>query len=457
MKHPVSIALSAVAMAAFGIKGFYLLSFLPQPLMMVVGICCGFLAMAALHLVIHQISKRSGHKLGPSMKSVLAFTSTIILLKWWGFGWPNTIYYPVFLWILATVLLGNAYLKTKKAGMALAATIFLMGTFAIVGFFMYPGNDPFPLPPITIAEGEVHPPSGLEDPSKVGTFSVKTITYGSGTDTKRKAYGEAVTFSTSTVDGRLLLTEWTPKKQKWRERYWGFGAEELPLNARVYLPEGEGPFPMVMMVHGNHSMIDYSDGGYAYLGQMLASSGILAVSVDENFLNGHWSGDFRGKEMPLRAWLLLKHLEQWRQWNQQEAHPLFQKADLNRVVLMGHSRGGEAVAIAQVFNRLGHFPDNGQVVFDFNFGIKGIISLAPTDYRYDRKMTLSDVSILSLQGSYDVDEVSFWGMRPARRAKYTGEGASGHIQAGVYIHKAIMPSSIPTGDVRILAHPVNGY
>ena len=53
------------------------------------------------------------------------------------------------------------------------------------------------------------------------------------------------------------------------------------------MPEGEGPFPLTLIVHGNHNMIDYSDDGYGYLGSLLASRRIIAVSVDENFLNGH--------------------------------------------------------------------------------------------------------------------------------------------------------------------------
>ena len=47
----------------------------------------------------------------------------------------------------------------------------------------------------------------------------------------------------------------------------------------------EGLFPLVLIVHGNHLMNDYSDPGYEYLGKLLASKGYIFVSVDENFLN----------------------------------------------------------------------------------------------------------------------------------------------------------------------------
>ena len=77
---------------------------------------------------------------------------------------------------------------------------------------------------------------------------------------------------------------------------------------------------------------------------------------------------------------------------------------------MGHSRGGEAVSIAAAFNKLERFPDNGNEKFDFDFGIKGIITVAPTDYRYNREISLKDINYLSIQGASDADETSFWGI-----------------------------------------------
>ncbi len=62
----------------------------------------------------------------------------------------------------------------------------------------------------------------------------------------------------------------------------------LPLNARVWYPGGKGPFPLVLIVHGNHADRDFSDPGYEYLGRLMASRGFIFASVDENFLNGAW-------------------------------------------------------------------------------------------------------------------------------------------------------------------------
>ena len=58
------------------------------------------------------------------------------------------------------------------------------------------------------------------------------------------------------------------------------------------------------------------------------------------------------------------------------------KVDLDRVALMGHSRGGEAVAHAAAFNRLRYYPDDTSLEFDFNFGVRAVVAIAPVDGQY---------------------------------------------------------------------------
>jgi hypothetical protein len=72
----------------------------------------------------------------------------------------------------------------------------------------------------------------------------------------------------------------------------------------------------VLIVHGNHNMRDFSDPGYEYLGELLASRGYILASVDMNFLNGAIRG-----ENDARGWFLLKHLEAWREFNATEGGP----------------------------------------------------------------------------------------------------------------------------------------
>jgi hypothetical protein len=36
-----------------------------------------------------------------------------------------------------------------------------------------------------------------------------------------------------------------------RKEYWGFDFTKLPVHGRVWYPDGAGPFPLVLIVHGN--------------------------------------------------------------------------------------------------------------------------------------------------------------------------------------------------------------
>ncbi len=217
----------------------------------------------------------------------------------------------------------------------------------------------------------------LPDPSLTGPRDVLHTTYGSGNDRHRPEFGVEAGFVSEAVDGSKLIDNWKGAVGWTRTGYWGFGVDELPVQGRVWYPDGEGPYPLVLIVHGNHSMEDFSDGGYEYLGRLAASRGYIFVSVDENFLNSSL-GDLVNpikprleEENDARAWLLLEHLRQWRTWQQTPEHPFDGLVDMSNITLIGHSRGGEAVAIAAHFNRLGHYPDDATLTFDYNFAIKG--------------------------------------------------------------------------------------
>lgn len=420
-----------------GIYGYHFLTGLSPIIMMIAAVIVGVLVQLLFFLLFKLI--RYVFKGIPEIYilAILSGVATMVSLKLYGFGWPDILYYS----LLASALLSLIglwwFVKTKSLLSFLTLVFSLFGLGYGIYLLANEGSDPYnnDFPAFRMSEGErTLSAKGIESPASPGDYNVTTFTYGSGRDTRRIEYSQDVRFRTPTVDASLILPEWKGKKKKWREQFWGFGVTEFPLNGRVYMPEGDGPFPLVLVVHGNHNMIDFSDNGYGYLGNLLASRGIITVSVDENFINAHWSGDFRGKEMPVRAWLLLKHLEQWQNWNEDSDHHLSGKIDMDNIMLMGHSRGGEAVTIAGGFNELPYFPDNAKVSFDFNFNIKGIVSIAPTDYRYDRKIILRDLNYLSLQGSYDSDEVSFWGMRPYRRLQFTDSVS--RFKAGIYVHHA---------------------
>ena len=277
-------------------------------------------------------------------------------------------------------------------------------------------------------------PALPDDPSAKGEYEIEYFTYGAGDNPRRPEFGARRRLESRTVDASKLLPEWKGIKARMRERYWGFGLDEAPLNGLVWAPVGDGPFPLALIVHGNHGMEDYSDTGYRYLGELLASRGFIAVSVDQNYINGTWSGDFRGKEMPARAWLLLEHLQLWRDWSKEAGHELGARADMNNVSLIGHSRGGEAVSIAYAYNDLPHYPDDATVEFGYGFNIRSLVAIAQVDQRYHRRVELENVSFLALQGSYDSDEPAFHGLRQFNRIDLSGDVY--HFKAGIYIHGA---------------------
>ncbi len=280
------------------------------------------------------------------------------------------------------------------------------------------------------------PPLPAPNPAQPGSFEVNYLTYGSGTDQRRPEYGEKVNLTSFSVNGDPFLKGNSGFKMKIRNWYWGFKPDSLPLNGRVWYPEGAGPFPLILIVHGNHKMEEYSDPGYAYLGEHFASRGYIFVSVDENFFNGGFLSSL-SRENDARAWILLQHLSLWRQWNQSADHPFYQKADMDNLGLIGHSRGGEAAAIAGGFNRLSYYPDDASVAFDFNFNIKSIAAIAPSDQQYKPAglpNPLEDINYLVIQGGHDADVSLFLGARQFSRTAFTGNHYG--FKAGIYIYRS---------------------
>jgi len=168
------------------------------------------------------------------------------------------------------------------------------------------------------------------------------------------------------------------------------------LRAAVYAPVGaKGRRPLVVFLHGRHSWC-YGDEpaeggpddpwpcppgtqpvpsyrGYGSPAVALASHGYQVVSISANAVNA-W--DFEATDLGAlaRAQLVLAHLDLWRRWSGVGGGPFGRrfvgKVDLNRVGLMGHSRGGEGVIRAALLNAARQHP----------YGIRAVLPLAPTDF-----------------------------------------------------------------------------
>ena len=277
-------------------------------------------------------------------------------------------------------------------------------------------------------------------PAEKGSYEIKTLSYGSGKDKHQKHFGVDVNIKTNSVNGVAFIDNWEGVSGWWRTKFWGFDSKALPLNAKVWYPQGEGPFPLVLVVHGNHSMQDFSDPGYAYLGELLASRGIIVASVDENFINSSWTDLFSEglkKENDARGWLLLEHLKLWHNWNTDSKSPFYNKVDTEKLSLIGHSRGGEAVAHAALLNTLPYYSDDASIKLDYNYNIRSIIAIAPVDGQYaagNTRTKLKNIDYFTIHGSQDGDVTSFAGSRQYDRITFTDSVY--HFKTGLYVHGA---------------------
>jgi len=385
----------------------------------------------------------------PGFYRFMLFAALVALVNFWMGNTKARIVLIIYTVIVGSLLGGvSAVLLTRQwnalaiGKKALNLVMIIFGTGLLVFGFTWLFMEGFKTdPPDNAALISDYRPAhiALEDPSQDGDYSVLELTYGSGTDKQREEFGEMVTLRTDAVDGSRFVSNWKKLHGWLRTRYWGFGEEALPLNARVWYPGGKGPFPLVLIVHGNHADRDFSDPGYEYLGKLMASRGFIIASVDENFLNVSWYDlfDHLQEENDCRAWLLLKHLELWRAWNKDPKNPFCGKVDMENIGLIGHSRGGEAVAIAACLNRLPHNPDDATMAFDFNFNLRSVIAIAPVDGQYRPAHTgtsLENINYFVIHGSNDMDLRTYDGSRQFQRIKFHDEGH--YIKAGLYVFGA---------------------
>lgn len=342
-----------------------------------------------------------------------------------------------------TLLIGGALVGVALWGRlrsrvrwTLVAAALLLNALPL-GWLLYRGNADYLSRPDTAALAALPQLAGVS-PGERGPYAVQTLTYGSGQDKHRRAYGAGADLITASVDGKAAWSGYSGLIGGFYEWWYGFDTSRLPLNGLVWYPAGEGPFPLALIVHGNHNAGDYSEGGYAYLCEHLASRGFIAVSVDENFLNGWFIYDGEGKEMAVRSWLLLKHLQAWRQWNADAANVFYGKVDLARVALMGHSRGGEAAAHAAAMNTKFYAPITKVAqAGEFGFGIKAVVGIAPPDGQYKpggANQYLTDVSYLALYGGHDQD--LFWAAPLQQYNRVSFEQDAAAFKAVAYVYRA---------------------
>ena len=224
--------------------------------------------------------------------------------------------------------------------------------------------------------------------------------------------------------------------------------EKVELRAVVVSPRGTtGPRPLVLLLHGRHetcyrgdeATLDWpcpagfkpipSYRGYLATQQLLASQGYVTVSISANGINAQdWLLTDGGAEA--RSQLIRRHLTLWRSWSKSAAGhaaapavvrsaPL---ADLGRVLLVGHSRGGEGANRAALDSTTGATPA---------WAIKGLVLIAPTAFGQNPVpgvpvavlLPYCDGDVSDLQGQAYVDAARDAGKDPVLRSAVMVFGA----------------------------------
>jgi hypothetical protein len=237
----------------------------------------------------------------------------------------------------------------------------------------------------------------VNDPSQPGIFATNSWSYGPSSNSPSDPLRTDVSDYFDTPESSVSET-----------------MDSVPLRGVGHYPIETGSFPLILIVHGNHYPFHPSETGYLYLTELLARQGMIAMSIDENFLNGNVTG-----EMDARAIVLLRHLQRWREWNNTPGHIFYNKVDLNKIGLAGHSRGGEAITVANLFNSTLH--NAADSLHDFNFNLKALFALAPVDGQIETDysgtpIVINQVDYFIMHGSHDGDVFAFSGQKTYDRA-----------------------------------------
>lgn len=229
----------------------------------------------------------------------------------------------------------------------------------------------------------VDPPVGV-NPAALNLFPVGNMSYGDGADVKGSVYYPA-------EDDGI----------------------DKPFNKRV---SKLGPIPLVVMAHGNHSQSDPSYLGYDYFQTALARMGVIAVSVDCNALNGNTGGV---QNIEARADLIIDSIKHFKALNANGSSIFFERIDLQRVGLMGHSRGGDAVVtVPTVINVPG-------------VKIQGVFALAPTNFRFWSSMSTirpKDQAFMTLLPAGDGD------VKQNQGAQFYDQALPNPFKSQLYVH-----------------------
>lgn len=379
----------------------------------------------ALTLAPKLLKKLLGRGLNGLMDLALLAVSVAYTVKdGAGEGWTYRVYLFTALVTAALWLLSVSWwslLRRRRATpTTVSAALLSAGAAAILAVFLFTDGfeDHYIDRYLALSPHRDARQESLDDSLGMGPYSVETVDYGPG---------ETIGAGTVSLT-RYMKRDTDDLTGSYVDAFMDYDLNAVPLRGRVWYPAEAKNCPVLFIAHGNHEITTESYLGYGYLGEYLASHGYVVVSVDHNACN------MLSNENDGRAVLLLEHIGLLLGYNEEAGNPLFGRLDEDNIAIAGHSRGGEMVATAYLFNGYDCYPENGTVEFDYHYHIKSIIAIAPTVNQYkpaDHSVELEDVNYLLLHGAADRDVTNFMGMAQYENISFSGEGD--YLKTALYI------------------------
>lgn len=213
--------------------------------------------------------------------------------------------------------------------------------------------------------------------------------------------GEKTVFSTEKEINSVEIKESAPMEIIEADFDLGEKSFETDLGNTVYynvrglasVPKEEGKYTVVLIVHGRHNNSSNDtrfDKGFKYLADYLAGQGYAVFTLD---IQGAYNSNFGTEDDNKKVrTMFLSFMEAFENANngiiQGFSVDLTDSLDLDNIVLIGHSRGGETVIDIALENK----------------NIKGVISIAPTlPNELNREYPDIPISIIVPELDGDVD------------------------------------------------------
>lgn len=133
--------------------------------------------------------------------------------------------------------------------------------------------------------------------------------------------------------GEIKIEETIEKNDAYTGYLISYASEDLTIYGRMNVPNGRGPFPVIILNHGYYNTTSFRSGdGTQTMADILARDGYITVASD---YRGHGRSESDGQrgghrpEYSIDVLNLLASIES------------IEKADIERIGMWGHSMGGE--------------------------------------------------------------------------------------------------------------------